>query len=468
MIGKTGLFGGWFVPQITQSSGATQNTLALGLEYVKPNGEQWTAWRTKCQDQTNAVCTFGEALFVHTRNGDEPPTNLSEAQLAAWFANSSKEIAYKNGAGASRIARLNRRPSATGFMTSGTLNEGQQVTLNGTGSDPDGDTVSFVWDFKDGTSTTTGSSVQHTFADSGTFNVTMTAKDAFGATGAAQNFPVTIANVAPTATLPTPTAVNEGGSFTLSLTNPSDPSTADTQAGFQYAFNCGSGFGSFSSSSSTSCSTTDSGNIAVGAKIKDKDGDANTYTTTAVVNNVAPTATFTATPQIFQGESSTLAFSQQSDPSPVDTTAGFTYAYNCTTSGTLTVANNRAASATCKYLTSGTFTVGGTIKDKDQGATSYTASVTVLSPQQAATNLKAQAVALNLPADRTSDLTTKIDNALQKLAQGKKDDAQKQLQDFIKKVNDIVKQNLITAAQRQALIDMIDIASRIIASIAVS
>ena len=63
------------------------------------------------------------------------------------------------------------------------------------------------------------------------------------------------------------------------------------------------------------------------------------------------------------------------------------------------------------------------------------------------------------------DLTTKIDNALQKLAQGEPDQASKQLLDFIKKVNDIVGQNLITAAQGQGLID---IANRIIASIAVS
>jgi hypothetical protein len=558
MIGKTGLFSGWFVPQIPQSGGAMQNTLALSIEYVNPNGEQWTAWRTKCQDETNTACTLGQALFVHTRNGDEPPTDLSEAELAAWFTKSSKEITHMNGAGASRIARLNQRPTATGSTASGTLTEGQQVTLTGTGSDPDGDTVSFMWDFKDGTSTATGSSVQHAFADSGTFDVTMTAKDVFGATGTAKNTSITIANEAPTATLPTPTSVNEGSPFTLSLTNPADPSTVDTQAGFQYAFNCGSGFGVFGSSSSVSCPTTDNGNRAVAAKIKDKDGGENTYTATAVVNNVppagsllfgtdavsegssfsfsffslfdfdpspvdeaslqfafncgsgfgafsstngiscpttdngtvavvgqikdkdggvgestgsmtvtnvAPTATFTATPQIFQGESAILAFSQQSDPSPADTTAGFTYAYDCTTNGTVTVANPAAATATCRYLTTGTFTVGGTISDKDHGANSYTTSVTVISAQQAATNLSAEVVALNLNAIRTSDLTTKIDNALQKLAQGQKGGAQKQLQDFIKKVNDIVRQNLITAAQGQALID---IANRIIASIAVS
>ena len=125
----------------------------------------------------------------------------------------------------------------------------------------------------------------------------------------------------------------------------------------------------------------------------------------------------------------------------------------------------QAPPATCKYLTTGAFTVGGTIRDKDQDASSYPANVTVISAQQAATNLSAQVVALNLDATRTSDLTTKIDNALQKLAQGQKAEASKQLQDFIKKVNDLVKQQILTSAQGKVLTD---IANRIIASIAVS
>lgn len=280
----------------------------------------------------------------------------------------------------------------------------------------------------------------------------------------------TINNVPPRGSLLFGTdAVPEGSAFIFSfiadpVTNAFDPSSVD-EASLQFAFNCGGGFSAFGGTNGISCKTADNGTIAVAGQIRDKDGGVGTSSGTMIVTNVAPTATFTATPQIFQGESATLAFSQQVDPSPADTTAGFTYAYNCTASGTLTVANNRAASATCKYPTTGTFTVGGAISDKDQGVTRYTASVTVISPQQAASNLRTQVVALNLSADRTSDLTGKIDNALQKLAQGQKADAQKQLQDFIKKVNDLLGQKLITAAQGQVLIDT---ANRIIASIAVS
>src|SRR5262249_52475562 len=134
----------------------------------------------------------------------------------------------------------------------------------------------------------------------------------------------------------------------------------------------------------------DNGLLTVAGQIKDKDGGMTDSTATINVTNVAPTATFTATAQIFQGESSTLAFSNQFDPSPADTQAGFFYTYDCTANGTVSVVNNRAATATCKYLKTGTFTVGGTIKDKDQGATSYTATVAVLTPQQATTTLTSQ------------------------------------------------------------------------------
>ncbi len=458
---QVGLFGGWFVQQIGNT-----RFLSLGLEYVKPNGEKWTAWRTTCQDQTNAACTFGQALFVHTRNGDEPPTNLNQAEFAAWFANTNPGLFYKNAAGETRIATFATAPTVTGISSTGTTTEGQQFTFTGTASDPNGATVNFTWDFGDG-STGTGSPVQHTFVDNGAFQVKVTPTDSFGLTGVPKTIDplLVIANVEPKATLLTPTAVDEGSPFTLSLTSPSDPSTVDTQAGFQYAFNCGGGFSSFSSSNTASCPTTDSGALTVKGQIKDQDGGVTEYSAAETINNVAPTATFTATPQIFQGESSTLAFKQPFDPSAADTAAGFTYTYDCTTNGTLSVANNRAASATCKYLKTGTFTVGGTITDKDQGATSYTASVKVISPQDALSGLRAQVVALNLSATRTSDLTTKIDTALQKLAQGRKADAIKQLQDFIKKVNDIVGQKVLTSAQGKALIDT---ANRIIASITVS
>ena len=93
---------------------------------------------------------------------------------------------------------------------------------------------------------------------------------------------VTVTNVAPTATFGNDGPVDEGSSFHLSLTNPSDPSSADTSAGFTYSFDCGdaTGYSTFSSDATAACPTSDDGTRSVKAKIRDKDGGTTAYTDT--------------------------------------------------------------------------------------------------------------------------------------------------------------------------------------------
>ena len=68
-----------------------------------------------------------------------------------------------------------------------------------------------------------------------------------------------------------------GSTFTLSQTSPTDPSAADTAAGFQYAFDCGSGYGAFSAASTTTCTAGTASTLSVGGKIRDKDGGVTVY-----------------------------------------------------------------------------------------------------------------------------------------------------------------------------------------------
>src|SRR5207245_2820436 len=76
----------------------------------------------------------------------------------------------------------------------------------------------------------------------------------------------------------------------------------------------------------------------------------------------------------------TISFSAQFDPSSVDTTAGFHYAYSCT-NGSLAAAtyagSGASATTTCTYADNGSFTVRARIIDKDGGFTEYTTAVTV-------------------------------------------------------------------------------------------
>src|SRR5207248_2232833 len=80
----------------------------------------------------------------------------------------------------------------------------------------------------------------HTYTDNGTYTVTVTVMDKDLASGSAI-FTVTVANVAPTATLGNNGPVNEGSPATVSFSNQFDPSSADTSAGFHYAYSCSNG-----------------------------------------------------------------------------------------------------------------------------------------------------------------------------------------------------------------------------------
>jgi len=180
---------------------------------------------------------------------------------------------------------FNKQPtvSASGPYT---VDEGSSITVTATGTDPDGDPVTFAWDLdNDGTFETAGQSATFSAAaldGPTTRTVSVRATDSGGLT-ATISATITVANVAPTATLHAPSSVLAGSDVVLSLTDSFDPSVADTAAGFTFAFNCGAGYGAFGSPSSVSCLTTVTGDRSVGAKIKDKDGGVTEYQATVHV-----------------------------------------------------------------------------------------------------------------------------------------------------------------------------------------
>jgi hypothetical protein len=359
--------------------------------------------------------------------------------------------------------KLDRAPhvSANGPYT---VHEGGTVTLNASADDADGDAVTYAWDLDgDGTYETPGQSVTFHAGDGpSTANVSVQATDPSGLSST-DSTTVTVQNVAPTATFTASGSVTAGGDVQLSLTNPSDPSAADTAAGFTYAFDCGSGYGAFSSANTASCPTSSRGTLSVGGEIQDKDGGIREYRSTVTVNgrspvvdaggpysvdeggtvtlaatgsdpdgdsityawdldgngtfetpgqsvayhagdgpaantvavqatdstgatstssatvtvrNVAPTATFHAPATASVGIPFTVSLTSPHDPSAADTTAGFTYAFDCG-DGSGYGPFGTASTATCTTNTPGTLTVRGEIRDRDGGLTEYTATVKV-------------------------------------------------------------------------------------------
>jgi PKD domain len=166
--------------------------------------------------------------------------------------------------------------------------EGGRMTVSATGSDSAGNLLTYEWDLDDdGTFETAGQSATFSAASlDGPSSHTVTVRVSDGDSATTDGATVTVTNVAPTATFEAPASTSAGFPFTIALTNPLDPSSADTAAGFTYAFNCGdgSGFSAFGASSSRSCSTTEAGTRTVRGKIRNKDGAVTKYTAIVSVN----------------------------------------------------------------------------------------------------------------------------------------------------------------------------------------
>jgi hypothetical protein len=76
----------------------------------------------------------------------------------------------------------NRAPNGTIVQPAGsvTISEGESVVFEGSASDPDGDVMTYLWDFGDDISSTELSPGAHTYTASGTYTVTFTVTDADG------------------------------------------------------------------------------------------------------------------------------------------------------------------------------------------------------------------------------------------------------------------------------------------------
>ena len=195
-----------------------------------------------------------------------------------------------------------------------TVDEGAAFTRDGSFTDPGADSWTGTVDYGDGAGAqpltlNAGKtfSLSHTYDDNGSFTVTVKVKDDDSGEGTA-TIVVTVDNVAPSATLSNNGPVAEGSAtpVTVSFSGATDPSGADTTAGFKYAFSCTNNaaalpttYAAAGTDVSTNCTFGDNGSLPVLGRIFDKDNGYSDYTTVVTVTNVAPTktsATFTFNP----------------------------------------------------------------------------------------------------------------------------------------------------------------------------
>ncbi|HEV3479688.1 MAG TPA: hypothetical protein VG144_09585, partial [Gaiellaceae bacterium] len=359
------------------------------------NGSDWTAEMfgevVRWSDPSSGELDDGQSVtltLTANTNGCALATSHAFASTgwedaAGSAGNAPSKLFTATASAAVTFIPANVAPVVAATNPTVTVNEGQTATNSGTWADANtGDTVTLSSSV--GTVTQSGTNAAGTWTWSyGTTDgpaqtqvVTITAND--GTTSTNTTFQLNVNNVAPTATFNAPAAVDEGSTIALSLTSPSDPSPADTAAGFEYRFSCDDGttWSAWSSTSTGSCSTNDNGTKNVKGEIRDKDGGVRTYSASVTVNNVAPTATFNAPASVNEGSSIALSLASPSDPSSVDTSAGFEYRFSCD-NGTTWTAWSPTSTASCSTNDNGTKNVKGEIRDKDGGASTYSASVTV-------------------------------------------------------------------------------------------
>ena len=261
------------------------------------------------------------------------------------------------------VSISNVAPTITGPLGPVTGDEGQLLNWSATAADPGlNDTLTYNWNFGDGT-TETGTTVNHTYVNEGTYVITVTVDDGDGGSDT-NSVTVTIDNVAPVLGLTTiPNAADEGQllSFTTSAT---DVGVNDT---LTYVWDIGDG--NTVAGANVTYTYPDDGVFTVTVTVTDDAGASDTSSSVVTVNNVAPTVdSLVGDLAGFEGQ--LLSWSATgSDVGLADT---ITFAWDFGDGGTAT-----GTQADHAYANEGQYVVTVTVTDDDGDSSSQTLTVQV-------------------------------------------------------------------------------------------
>lgn len=136
----------------------------------------------------------------------------------------------------------------------------------------------YMWDFGDG-STSNSERPSHAYADNGSYVVSLRIIDSSGKTGS-DSLSVTVNSIAPIVTAGGPYAGLVGSEVSF-VGNATDPSSADTLAGFVYDWNFGDG--SVATGQSPVHLFQNEGTYSIRLRVTDKDGAVGVGSSTAVI-----------------------------------------------------------------------------------------------------------------------------------------------------------------------------------------
>ena len=166
--------------------------------------------------------------------------------------------------------------------------EGSSISLSASGSDADGDVLTYAWDLGDGT-IGTGSvpPTSHTYADNGSYSIMLAVADGRGGVDTARTT-ATVSNVAPVLapfSLPATPIALSNGSVTVPVSSTfTDPGTLDTHAA---TLDCGAGAtvqsAAANGTAGGACTFSDPGVYLVQVTVMDDDGGSDTKLATGPI-----------------------------------------------------------------------------------------------------------------------------------------------------------------------------------------
>ncbi len=238
------------------------------------------------------------------------------------------------------------------------------VVLSGLGStDPDGDPLTYAWDFGDGTGGT-GPLPTHVYTVTGTYNVKLTVNDG-QVNSAVATTTATVTNTPPVANPGGPYSAQKNKVIVLDGTKSSDANNDP----LTYRWNFGDG--SLGSGPTPSHAYTRGGTYTLSLIVNDGTLDSAPVTTTVTVTNTPPVASLTGPFTINKQQSVTFNGSASADADGDALTFNWTF-------GDGGVGPNAGPNPTHIYTLAGTFTVTLTVNDGETNSAPGTTTVTVL------------------------------------------------------------------------------------------
>jgi hypothetical protein len=220
---------------------------------------------------------------------------------------------------------------------------------------------------------------QHTYADSGAYDVTVMVVDERNGAASIEHAAATVANLAPVASLTGfPPSAPEGGAL-AGAGSATDPSSAD-QATLAYTWAVLKNGTSFASGTGAAPSFTpdDNGTYVVTLTATDKDGGSSSASQTIDVTNVAPTVALAGAAMAAGVRGQSLDFTGSfTDPGSADTWSATVNYGDGGGPQPLVLGPGKTFSLSHAYAAAGNYTITVRVADDDGGAGSATKAVNV-------------------------------------------------------------------------------------------